>query len=58
MITKIATGEIDDPPVEDGKDPTTTAFGKKGGAARASTMAPERPAEIARKAARKRLGEG
>ncbi len=54
-IMRIATGEIDETaPVEDGKDPAAKALGKKGGAARAASMTPERRAEIAKKAAAKR----
>ncbi len=54
MIARIATGEIDDSPPDDGKDPAAKALGKKGGAARAKSMTPERRAEIAKKAAEKR----
>ena len=53
-IMRIATGEIDDAPPDDGKDPAAKAIGKKGGAARAKSMTPERRAEIAKKAAAKR----
>ena len=54
MIARIATGEIDDSPPDDGKDPAAKALGKKGGAARAKSMTPERRAEIAKLAAAKR----
>lgn len=55
MVAKIATGEIEEPTeVDDGKDPAAKALGKKGGAARAASMTPERRAEIAKKAAVKR----
>jgi hypothetical protein len=54
LIAKIATGEMDDVPADDGKDPAAKALGKKGGAARAAKMTPERRAEIAKKAAQKR----
>jgi hypothetical protein len=54
MIARIATGEADDAPVEDGKDPAAKALGKKGGAARAANMTPERRSEIAKKAAKRR----
>jgi hypothetical protein len=50
MIARIATGEIDDTPKDDGKDPAAKALGKKGGAARAKSLTPERRAEIAKKA--------
>ena len=54
-IARIATGEEpEDVPEDDGKDKAAQALGKKGGAARAKSMTPERRAEIARKAAEKR----
>lgn len=53
-IAKIATGEIDDVPEDDGKDKAAQAMGKKGGKARASKLTAERRREIARKAAAKR----
>ena len=52
MVARIATGEIEDTP--DGKDKAAQSLGKKGGAARAASMTPERRAEIARTAAAKR----
>ncbi len=55
-VMRIATGEIDDTVPADGKDPAAKALGKKGGAARAASMTPERRAEIAKKAAAKRWG--
>jgi hypothetical protein len=54
LIGKIATGEVEDVPEDDGKDPAAQAMGKKGGAARAASMTPERRAEIAKAAAAKR----
>jgi hypothetical protein len=54
MIARIATGEVDDAPEDDGKDPAAKALGKKGGTARAAKMTPERRAEIAKKAASSR----
>lgn len=54
LIAKIATGEIDDAPQDDGKDPAAKALGKKGGVARAAKMTPERRAEIAQNAAQER----
>lgn len=54
-IARIATGEEpEDFPADDGKDKAAQALGKKGGAARAKSMSPERRAEIAKKAAAKR----
>jgi hypothetical protein len=54
MIAKIATGEIEETIEDDGKDSAAKALGKKGGAARAKAMPPERRVEIAKKAAAKR----
>lgn len=54
MVGRIATGEIDDTPEDDGKDKAAQAMGRKGGKARAASMTPEQRAEIARKAAAKR----
>lgn len=54
-IARIATGEEpEDFPADDGKDKAAQALGRKGGAARAKSMTPERRAEIARKAALER----
>lgn len=57
LIGKIATGELEDVQADDGKDPAAKAMGKKGGAARAASMTPERRAEIAKAAAAKRWGK-
>jgi len=57
LIVDIATGEVEDrepTPEEQGKDPAASALGRKGGAARAAGMSPERRKEIARQAAAKR----
>jgi hypothetical protein len=54
LTAKIATGEIDDAPEDDGKNLAAKALGRKGGQARAAKMTPERRTEIARKAAEKR----
>lgn len=53
-VAKIATGEIEDTAPDDGKDKAAQALGKKGGAARAKHLSPEKRAEIAKKAAAKR----
>lgn len=53
-VAKIATGEIEDTPEDDGKDKAAQALGKKGGKARASKLSAEQRKEIARKAAAKR----
>ena len=54
MVAKIATGEIEEAAPDDGKDPAAKALGKKGGAARAAKMTPERRAAIAKEAADRR----
>lgn len=53
-IARIATGEDEDFPADDGKDKAAQALGRKGGKKRAESMTPERRAEIARAAAAKR----
>lgn len=53
-VMKVLTGEADDGAPEDGKDKAAQSMGRKGGAARAASMTPERRAEIAKKAAAKR----
>ncbi len=55
LIGDIATGQVPDA-VDDGKDAGAAAMGKKGAAARAAGMTPERRAEVARGAAAKRWG--
>lgn len=57
LVIDVATGQVEDrppTPEERGKDPAAAAMGRKGGAARAKGMSPERRAEVARKAAQKR----
>ncbi len=57
-VMRIATGEEEDAPLPDsGKDAAAVSMGRRGGAARAATMTPERRAEIAQKAAAKRWGK-
>lgn len=55
MIVGIASGEIDDAPANDGKNPAAVALGRlgglKGGKARAASLSKTKRAEIARKAA-------
>lgn len=53
QITDIAAGEAEAGP-EPRKNAAAAALGKKGGKARADKMSPERRAEIAREAAKKR----
>src|SRR5438045_1783028 len=57
FIVDVATGEIEDrapTPEEQGKDPAAAALGRRGGAARAAKMTPERRSQIAKNAAKKR----
>lgn len=54
-VMKIATGEIEETlPPNDGKDQAAVSMGRKGGAARAKSISPERRAEIAKKGAKAR----
>lgn len=57
LIGRIATGEVEDIAPSDGKDKAAQEMGRKGGAARAATMTPERRAEIAKAAALTRWGK-
>jgi hypothetical protein len=57
LIVDISVGDAEDhvpTPDDEGKDPAAVSMGRRGGAARAKSMTPERRAEIARKAAEKR----
>jgi hypothetical protein len=57
-VMRIATGEEPESlGVDDGKNKAAQELGRKGGAARAKAMSPERRAEIAKKAAAKRWGK-
>ncbi len=56
-VMRVLTGEADDDAPDDGKDKAAQSMGRKGGAARAASMTPERRAEIARKAAKARWSE-
>lgn len=57
-IVDIATGEKDDTPVDDGKNPAAVALGRlggqKGGKARAKSLTAKQRSDIAKKAAAKR----
>jgi hypothetical protein len=57
LIVDISVGEVEDrAPEWPPKNEAAAELGRKGGAARAKAMTPERRAEIARKAAEKRWG--
>lgn len=56
-VMRIATGEEAESVTDDCKDKAAQALGRKGGAARAKAMTPERRAEIAKKAAAERWGK-
>lgn len=56
-VMRVLTGEADDEAPDDGKDKAAQSMGRKGGAARAASMTPERRAEIAKAAAAKRWGK-
>lgn len=55
FIVDIASGDLELPKTDDGKDPAAVALGRKGGLkggkARAAALTPERKAEIAKRAA-------
>jgi len=53
-VMQIATGEVEETIVDDGKDPAAKALGSKGGKKRAANLSPERRKEIAQKAAKSR----
>ena len=53
-VMRVLTGEDTDEAPDDGKDKAAQSMGRKGGAARAASMTPERRTEIARKAAAQR----
>ncbi|MFO1171859.1 MAG: RNA-binding protein [Hyphomicrobiaceae bacterium] len=53
-VMKIATGEEEDSPDEDGKDKAAQSLGRRGGKARAAALSKKRRVEIAKKAASKR----
>lgn len=55
LMVDIATGQVPDA-ADDGKDAGAAEMGRKGAAARAAGMTPERRAEIAKKASAKRWG--
>ena len=58
FITDVATGQVELPKTDDGKDPAAVALGRrgglKGGAARAEKLSAVRRKQIARLAAKKR----
>jgi hypothetical protein len=62
LIADIATGEVEDPPADAGKNPLAVVSGRKGGLsggrARAEKLSPEKRSEIARKAAAARWRSG
>ena len=60
LIVDIATGEVEDKPEDEGKNPHAVALGRlggqKGGKARAAKLTAAKRKAIAKKAARKRWG--
>jgi len=57
LIVDISVGEVEDrvpTPADEGKSAAAVEMGRKGGAARAKSMSPEKRAEIARHAAASR----
>ena len=61
FIADMATGQVELPKTEDGKDPAAVALGRrgglKGGIARAAVMTPKKRTEIAKLAAKARWGK-
>jgi hypothetical protein len=53
-VMRIATGEIEEPRTEDGKNAAAVALGRKGGLARARTINKAARVKIAKNAARAR----
>jgi hypothetical protein len=55
LVTDLATGQVELPKTDDGKDPAAVALGRKGGLkggkARAAGMSAKQRSEIAKKAA-------
>lgn len=62
FIVDLATGDIEPPKTDDGKDPAAVSLGRrgglKGGKARAASLSGKRRAEIAKRAARARWKKG
>lgn len=62
LIVDIATGEAEEAPEDDGKDPAAVALGRKGGLkggkARAAKMTAEERTEAAKRAASARWARG
>jgi hypothetical protein len=61
LIVDLATGETDETPLEDTRDPAAVELGRKGGLkggkARAAKLTAEERSEAARRAARARWGQ-
>ena len=53
-VMRIATGEEEDFPADDGKDKAAQSLGRRGGQARAKALSAKRRLEIAKAAAAKR----
>ena len=62
FIAGIATGDVELPKTDDGKDPAAVALGRKGGLkggkARAEKLSSKKRSEIAKKAAKARWSRG
>ena len=56
-VVGLATGEIEDRPPPDERNPAAVALGREGGKARAKTMSAKRRKEIAKNAAQARWKE-
>jgi len=58
MVVKIATGELEDTPKDDGKNRAAQELGRMGGKARAEKLTKKQRSEIAKKVADRRWSEG
>jgi hypothetical protein len=60
LVTGIATGQVELPKTDDGKNPAAVALGRKGGLIgglkRAENLSPKKRSQIARTAAKARWG--
>lgn len=57
LIGRIATGEIEDLTMDDGKNAAAVALGRMGGKARAAGLSARKRKDIAKKAAKARWGD-
>jgi hypothetical protein len=56
LIVDLSVGEINEPTIQDDRDPAAVALGQKGGRARADKLSKKQRSAIAKKAALSRWG--